>query len=127
MPKLYSQDPRERVIETWKRDQTNRDALAGQFSTGVAMVNQWIARYRSTRGVEPKPHGGGRVAALDETGLAAVKRLVDEKRDRTGQELVVLLRDRHDLSVIRSVVIRALKRPGHTRKKSIVASCLGSA
>jgi transposase len=116
MPKPYSMDLRLRVIAAWQAGDTWED-IASRFEIGIATVNRWIGRERRTGSVAPSAHGGGWDHKLDETGLGHLKALVEERSDRTLDELTQLLSERHQIQVSRATVGRGLQRLDFTRKK----------
>jgi transposase len=121
----YSVDLRERVVKACD-DGMSEDDAAALFGVGSATVYRWKALRRETGALDPRSHGGGNPAALDESKRRLLAKVVREKPDRTLHELTVEImkrankiakRAREAFSVSASSVGRALDRLGLTRKK----------
>ncbi len=57
MPKAYSGDLRERVIEAVERGASRREA-AERFEVSVASAVKWLQRWREEKSAAAKPRGG---------------------------------------------------------------------
>lgn len=121
----YSVDLRERVVNACD-DGMSEDDAAAVFDVGSASVYRWKALRRETGALDPRAHGGGNPAALDESKRKLLAKIVQEKPDRTLRELTaevmkraktIAKRARGAFSVSASSVGRALDRLGLTRKK----------
>ena len=64
MPKAYSGDLRERVIEAVAAGASRREA-AERFEVSVASAVKWLQRWRDHNSATPKPCGGS-VSPLEE-------------------------------------------------------------
>jgi transposase len=118
MPSALSMDLRRRIIAAWLRKEGTWPELAERFGVGVATVDRLVARYRATGDVEPTRQKYGADPKLDESGVEAVRRLLEERPDRTLPELVHALAERHGISVSASTMGRTIReRLGWTRKK----------
>jgi transposase len=117
MPKPYSVDLRQRVVDAYEEGNESFKAVAEKFSIGVASVDRWVSQYRRTGSVTPKPATGGQPSKLEGEGLDAVHILVLEKPDIIEHEIARALAEIHSIHVSRSSVNRSLKRLGITRKK----------
>jgi transposase len=80
VPKAYSGDLRERVIEAVEAGASRREA-AERFEVSVASAVKWLQRWRQTRSATPKPHGGS-ISALEEFA-AEILALIAEQPDLT--------------------------------------------
>ena len=60
----YSQDLRQRVVDTVQRGEGSLRQIARRFLVSVSFVTRLLKQYRSTRSLEPQPHGGGHPPAL---------------------------------------------------------------
>ena len=91
MPKAYSGDVRERVIEPVAAGASRREA-AERFEVSVASAVKWLQRWRDNNSAAPKPRGGS-VSPLEEfaTEILAV---VAEHPDLTLVETLAELRKR---------------------------------
>src|SRR6476646_9372010 len=89
MPKSYSGDLRERVIEAVAAGASRREA-AERFEVSVASAVKWLQRWRDHNSATPKPRGGS-VSPLEEfaTEILAV---IAEHADLTLLETIAELR-----------------------------------
>src|SRR5579871_6117689 len=113
MPKAYSCDLRERVIEAVETGASRREA-ADRFDVSVASAVKWLQRWRKARSAAPKPRGGS-VSPL-ERFAAQVLALIAEQPDLTLVEAVAELRRRR-IKTSRSSLWRFLDRHDITLKK----------
>jgi transposase len=118
MPKAYSGDLRERVIDAVETGASRREA-AERFEVSVSSAIKWLQRWRDRRSAAPKPRGGS-ISPLEEFA-AEVLALIDEQPDLTLVETVTALRRRR-IKTSRSSLWRFLDRHGITLKKK-PASC----
>ena len=122
MPKAYSGDLRERVIETVASGASRREA-AERFEVSVSSAIKWLQRWRESRSAAPKPRGGS-VSPLEKFA-SAILALVAEQPDLTLVETVAALRKRR-IKTSRSALWRFLDRHNVTFKKK-PASCRAAA
>ena len=113
MPKAYSGDLRERVIEAVKSGASRREA-AERFEVSVSSAIKWLQRWRERRIAAPKPRGGS-VSPL-EAFASEILALVGEQPDLTLVETVAALRKRR-IKTSRSSLWRFLDRHNITLKK----------
>ena len=118
MPKAYSGDLRERVIDAVETGASCREA-AERFEVSVSSAIKWLQRWRDRRSAAPTPRGGS-ISPLEEFA-AEVLALIDEQPDLTLVETVTALRRRR-IKTSRSALWRFLDRHGITLKKK-PASC----
>ena len=118
MPKAYSGDLRERVIEAVEAGASRREA-ADRFEVSVASAVKWLQRWREKRSAAPKPRGGS-ISPLEEFE-AEILALIAEQPDLTLMEAVADLRKRR-IRTSRSSLWRFLDRHNITLKKK-PASC----
>lgn len=118
MPKAYSCDLRERVIEAVETGASRREA-ADRFEVSVASAVKWLQRWRKARSAAPKPRGGS-VSPL-ERFAAQILALISEQPDLTLVEAVAELRKRR-IKTSRSSLWRFLDRHNITLKKKPASS-----
>jgi len=117
MPAPLSRDLRERIVASFK-DGRNYDEIAAFLRVGRATVSRVLRLHRETRDVAPRePARHGPVPLLEGAGLVALRAAVEERCDRTGDELADEVLERTGILVSKSTVLRALARLGYTRKK----------
>jgi transposase len=114
MPKSYSADLRQRVVEVVASGASRHEA-AELFGIAVSTVIKWWQQWRDTRSVEPKPRGGS-TSPLDEH-TTLILGLVNEKPDSTFMELLAALRKRR-IRTSRSALWRFFERHNITFKKN---------
>ena len=115
MPKAYSGDLRERVIEAVETGASRREA-AERFEVSVSSAIKWLQRWDEKRSAAPKPRGGS-ISPL-EAFATAILALVAEQPDLTLVETVAALRKRR-IKTSRSALWRFLDRHNITLKKTI--------
>lgn len=112
----YSEDLRQRVLDAVEHRDGSLRQLATRFRVSLSFIQRLLRHRRRTGSLRPKPHGGGRRPALDQSGLDQLRLLVAEQPDATLVEL------RHRLGVECSLaaISRALKKLGLPRKKKVL-------
>src|SRR5438552_325135 len=118
MPKCYSGDLRERVIEAVEKGASRREA-AEHFDVSVSSAIKWLQRWHESKSAAPKPRGGS-VSPLEEFA-AQILALVAEQPDLTLVEIVAKLRKQR-IRTSRSSLWRFLDRHDITLKKSLQAT-----
>jgi transposase len=118
MPKSYSGDLRERVIEAVELGASRREA-AERFEVSASSAVKWLQRWRESGSAAPKPRGGS-VSPLEEHG-ARVLDVVAGRPDLTLVETVAELRKQR-IRTSRSSLWRFLDRHGVTLKKNLQAA-----
>lgn len=113
MPKSYSGDLRERVIEAVEAGASRREA-GERFEVSASSSIRWLQRWYQSRSAAPKPRGGT-VSPLEAVS-AKILALVAEQPDLTLVETVAELRRRR-IRTSRSSLWRFLDRHGITLKK----------
>src|SRR5262245_53133487 len=109
----YSQDLRQRIVDTVQRGEGTIRQVAERFLVSVSFVTRLLQLYRRTGSVEPRPHGGGNPAVLTPADLRRLRELIDDRPDATLEECRVHLGSSCSLATIS----RALTRLGLPRKK----------
>jgi len=119
MPKAYSGDLRERVIESVASGASRREA-AEVFGVAVSTAVKWLQRMRDTGSTAAKPRGGS--TSRLEKHAAEILGLVGEQPDATFKELLVTLGKRR-IRTSRSALWRFFGRHRITfKKKSLRAA-----
>jgi transposase len=113
----YSIDLRKRIVEAYHNGEGSVRELAERFKVAPNTVQNYRKLEHTTGSVAPRPHGGGPAPKLDDEGVQQVRRLLEEKNDRTLNELVDELAVRTNERVSPGTVWRAIRRAGMTRKK----------
>lgn len=115
MPRAYSQDLRDRVIDAALSGKSARGSAA-RFGIGVATAIVWVRRARDNGDRSARKQGGTKRCKLDphREYLLAV---VDETPDLTISELLERLAAERGVTVSRSTLWDFLDRCGLTFKK----------
>ena len=123
MPRCYSGDLRERVIEAVEKGASRREA-AEHFDVSVSSAIKWLQRWHESKSAAPKPRGGS-VSPLEEFA-AQILALVAEQPDLTLLEIVAKLRKQR-IRTSRSSLWRFLDRHDITLEKKACKPPSGSA
>lgn len=113
----YSIDLRQRIVDAYNATEGSVREVAVRFKVAAKTVQNYLHLARTTGTVTPRPHAGGPAPKLDDAGVQMVRRLLEEKNDRTLNELADELAVRTSVRVSRSTLDRVLGRLGITRKK----------
>jgi transposase len=113
MPKSYSRDLRERVIEAVEMGASRHEA-ADRFDVSVSSAVKWLQRWRESKSATPKPRGGS-VSPL-EAYAKEILAMSAAQPDLTLVETVGELRKRR-IRTSRSALSRFYARHGITFKK----------
>lgn len=113
MPKSYSGDLRERVIEAVAMGASRREA-AERFEVSASTAVKWLQRWCDAKSAMPKPRGGS-VSSLEKSA-ERILALVVEQPDLTLIETIVELR-RWRIRTSRSALSRFYYRHDITVKK----------
>src|SRR5207302_2903344 len=111
----YSQDLRERILETVQRGEGSLRQIAQRFLVSLSFVVRLLQTYRRTGSIQPRPHRGGNPAALGPEDLERLRELVRQQPDATLEEW----RQRLGVACSTMAICRALKKLGLPRKKKV--------
>src|SRR4051795_5142389 len=111
----YSQDLRQRILETVERGEGSLRQIARRFLVSLSFVTRLLQLHRSTGSLRPRPHGGGHPAKLGPQDLERLRELVRQQPDATLEEL----RQRLGVSCSTMTIARALRKLRLSRKKKI--------
>jgi transposase len=116
MPKPYSQDLRDRVIDAVKRGGMSRRAAARRYEISESVAIKWLERFEQDGSREPVGHGGHRSSKLmpHRDFLEAAQA---EKPDITLQALCERLWVERGVNADTSMMSRFFRRLGVTFKK----------
>jgi transposase len=116
MPKPYSQDLRDRVIDAVARGETSRRGAARRYEISESVAIKWLERLEREGSREPVGHGGHRASKLmpHREFLEAARA---EKSDITLQALCDRLLTERGVKADTSMMSRFFQRIGVTCKK----------
>jgi transposase len=112
-------DIRSRIIAAHEAGEGGYQKIASRFKVGICSVRRLVALKRETGGVEPRQHGGGIEPKIPNNRLPDLISLVQEKPDRTAEELRSEWQKKYGIKLGRSSVIRALRRAKLSLKKNV--------
>jgi transposase len=113
MPKAYSGDLRERVIEAVEMGASRHEA-ADRYEVSVSSAVKWLQRWQESKSAAPKPRGGS-VSPLERCA-ARILAVIAEHPDLTLMETVAELRRRR-IRTSKSALSRFFGRHDITLKK----------
>lgn len=112
----YSEDLRARIVAAIDHHEGSLRQIARRFRVSLTFIERLLRRRRETGDIGPKPHGGGRLPALDDDQRQRLLELVRDQPDATLDEL----RRRLAVDCSLAAICRALKALGITRKKKVL-------
>jgi transposase len=117
MAKPYDVAFRGRAVAAYEAGEGGYHELADLFGVGYRTLQRWVAQYRATDSVEPKPRGGGWESPIEIIVLHAVVR---ERPDGTSEEFCREYNRRvgRDGRTNPTSFRRAMKREGYVLKKN---------
>jgi transposase len=117
MPNPYPTALRERAVRAYEDSTARYVDVAAGFGISLATLVRWVQRARETGSLVPLAKAGGWRSPID---LSLLHRLVQEKPDRTTDELTRAYNRETvpDARVHRSSILRALQRTGYVFKKN---------
>jgi len=117
MPKPYDVAFRGRAVAAYEAGEGGYHELAALFGIGYRTLERWVAQYRATESIAPRPRGGGWRSPID---IIVVHAVVRERPDGTSDELSRAYNRRVGRAGRTSATSfrRALKRAGYVLKKN---------
>ncbi len=126
MPKPYSSDLRERVLQACASSKLSRAKIAAMFQVAESTVHRWLETWRSEGRCQAKPHAGGPAPRLDAKALEELQAIVAEANDLSLAEYTERLSARAGVTASGPTVCRALQKLGLRRKKDPARARAGS-
>ena len=112
----YSKDLRKRIVDAVEHRGMGHSEAARTFDVSLSSVKRYVRKFRQGRSLSPGK-APGRRPKIDEQARKLLEEDLKERPFATLQERCDYLRAVAGLEVSRSVVCRAIKRIGSTRKK----------
>ncbi|PIG91150.1 helix-turn-helix domain-containing protein [Gloeocapsopsis sp. IPPAS B-1203] len=116
--KAYSVDLRQKIIEAYNQQEGSQRQLAKRFRVSLSFIENLLKRYRTNGTVEPRAHGGGRIAKLSIEQEQVLVNLVAEDNDAILVELCARLEQQTGVRVSRATMGRIVQKLKLTRKKN---------
>ena len=120
--KAYSVDLRQKIIEAHNQKEGSQRQLAKRFRVSLSFIENLLKRYRTEGTVEPRAHGGGRVAKLSVEQEQVLANLGAEDNDGILVELCARLEQHSGVSVSRATMGSIVQKLKLTRKKTLHAT-----
>ena len=117
--KAYSVDLRQKIIEAHNQKEGSQRQLAKRFRVSLSFIENLLKRYRTNGTLEPRAHGGGRVAKLSIEQEQVLVALVAEDNDAILVELCARLDEQTGVRVSRATMGRIVQKLKLTRKKKL--------
>lgn len=114
MPRAYSADLRERVLDACEVADVERAEIAQRYRISESTLYGWWKQWKAKGRRTAKPHPGGTERQVDP---AVLRTLVEEKNDRTNAELAALYEKETGRRIHPASVSKILRREGISRKK----------
>ena len=114
MPRAYSADLRERVLDACASADIERAEIARRYRISESTLYGWWKQWKAEGRREARVHAGGPERQINPAVLCS---LLEEKNDRTPAELAVLYQERTGRRIHPASVSKILSREGITRKK----------
>ena len=119
MAKAYSKDLREKIIESYKKNEGSIRKLAKRFKVSKEFILKLLKRFRETGTTTPKPYCGGRSPIIKKGGQDFIRDLLKNKPDLILDEICIEYNKNFEPTVSRSTINRALIKMKITRKKNL--------
>src|SRR4028119_2479470 len=117
--KAYSVDLRQKVIDAHNQQRGSQRQLAKRFRVSLTFIENLLKRYRTNGTVEPRAHGGGRLAKLSPEQETVLATLVEEDNDAILVELCDRLEQRVGVRISLATMGRIVQKLKLTRKKKL--------
>ena len=117
MPNPYDVALRERAVKAYESGEGSYSQLAILFDLDMRTLERWVARWRATGTVAPKPRGGGWTSPID---LVVLEAVVRERPDGKVDEFCAAYNRRVPRAQRTNATSfrRALRRRGFVVKKN---------
>lgn len=118
MPKPISTDFRRRVVDAYRAGEGGYKKLATRFSLNWNSVRRWVHLEKTTNSLSPRKQEVFAPAKITPSEYSELKQLVQEKPDRTLQELASEWSKRYGIKMHISSMHRALNKAKLSFKKN---------
>jgi transposase len=118
VPKPLSTDLRQRIIARWQQGGIAVEELADVFMVSESTIRRLLHLHGQTGSIDPRAHGGGRKRALSDADKKWLRQLVQSHPDWTTYEFTDAFNKWAGRALHRSIILRAIRELGFTRKKS---------
>jgi transposase len=109
-------DLRERVAAAYEAGNGSYEEIAEDFGVAICSVRRWVDLLRETGSVK-KRSAPGAAPRIKDCQLVELAQIVEEKPDRSLNELCVIWQERFGVMISKSAMDRSLVRANLTLKK----------
>jgi len=117
MPKPYSLDPREGLLEAYLADEETIEEIAVRYDAGRTTVVKWVALYRGTGNVAPRETKRGPPSTVTAEQTAVLRKIIARHPDLTYDELTERWNRALGTDRRRSTTVRVVLGLGYTLRK----------
>jgi len=110
LPKAYSLDLRQKIVEAYYEGGISQRKLAQQFGVATSFVQKLLKQSRETGSLAPKVRTAQTPTKLNEQQLEILRQLVAENNDATLEELRQMLNQRTQVLISVSTTDRMLRQ-----------------
>ena len=118
MPKTYSIDLRQKIVDAYDRGDISQRKLAQQFGVAKSFVQKILKQRRETNSILPKVRLNQTPPKLKEEHRVILAELVEAKNDATLAELCEQIYERTGIRVGTTTMHNTLKKMEITVKKN---------
>lgn len=118
MPKAYSLDLRQKIVDAYDRGGISQRGLATQFGVAKSFVEKLLNQRRETGSIAPKVRENQTPPKLNAAHRAVLAELVEAKNDATLAELCDQVYDQTGIRVGTTTMHNTLKQMELTVKKN---------
>lgn len=108
--KPYSQDLRQKIIDTYFKKQESIRKIAQRFQVSKSFVQKILKQYRETGTVAPLARRGGQLPKLNSKQINLVAELVKQNNEVTLQQLCDMLKSKTGVKVSPSTMSRIIRK-----------------
>lgn len=121
MPKAYSIDLRQKIVDAYDRGDVSQRGLAKQFDVATSFVQKLLKQRRETGSIRPKKRRGQIPPKLNEEHQAILAELVKAQNDATLAQLCEQLEAKLGIRVSITTMHNTLKKMNWSLKKNVLS------
>ena len=121
MPKAYSLDLRQKIIDAYTVGGISQRGLAKQFGVAKSFIQKLLKQYRETGSIAPKVRVEQTPPKLNDAHRVILAEIVEANNDATLAELCDQIYDRTSIRVGITTMHTTLKRMGLSVKKNVLS------
>lgn len=118
MPKAYSLDLRQKIVDAYDRGSISQRGLAKHFGVAKSFIEKLLKQHRETGSIAPKVREQQTPPKLNEAHRAVLAELVEANNDATLAELSDQVYEHTGIRVGTTTMHNTLKKMGLSVKKN---------